>query len=161
MGSGVALRFARRHAQRLTGLVLVSPLYPGADRSLPEPAQAAMQTMAKTGELALTHGVDALRPLFEPLPLPVREVALQMMLSFDTASVAATTRFLATCVQPIQSATDLAAITVPVLLVPGTDPQHPPEIADLYARHLPAVRVVQAGGDVGEHVARFCEEVTW
>lgn len=161
MGSGVALRFALRHADRLAGLILMSPLYPGADCPLPEAARVAMQVMGEAGERALEQGVDALRPLFEALPAAVREVAVEMMLSFDAASVAATTRFLATGVQPIASAHDLASILVPALLVPGADPQHPAEVAELYARHLRAVRVVQASDGVGERMARFCAELTW
>ncbi|MBX3184641.1 MAG: alpha/beta hydrolase [Polyangiaceae bacterium] len=94
MGSAVALRLALRHPRLLQGLIVMSPVYPGTDRPLPEAALVAMQTMREAGERALDHGVEALYPLFEALPPPIRDTALEMVRSFDAASVAATTRFL-------------------------------------------------------------------
>src|SRR5690606_3771556 len=135
MGSAVALRFALRHPGLLRGLILMSPLYPGADLPLSEAAAVAMRTMKEAGERALQHGVEALRPLFEPLPPAIRDVAIEMMLGFDAASVAATTRFLASNQQPMASVRELASINVPVMVLPGVDPQHPAEVASLYARH--------------------------
>ena len=155
MGSAVALRFALRHPARTDGVVLVSPLYPGGDRALDEAPQAAMRRMAEAGERARTDGVEALRPLFERLPPPIRDVAIAMMSSFDPASVAATTRFLASNAQPMASATDLASISAPVLLVPGVDPEHPAAIAELYARHLPRATLVDpTSPDLVAHVVR-------
>ncbi|HEX6273140.1 MAG TPA: alpha/beta fold hydrolase [Polyangiaceae bacterium] len=160
MGSGVAIRFALRHRSRATGLILMSPVYPGADRPLPAAASSAMRVMAEAGEQVLTRGVEALRPLFEGLPAPIRDVALQMMLEFDAASVHATTRFLASSTQPLSSARDLASIEASVALLPGTDPQHPPEIAELYGRHLRAPFLVDpaAPGHV-QRLIEFCAEV--
>ena len=60
-----------------------------------------------------------------------------MIDSFDAASVAATTAFMASGAQPFATGAELAAITAPALLVPGTDPTHPPEVADVFRRHLP------------------------
>lgn len=158
MGSGVALRFALRHAARLDRLLLLSPFYPGADRPIPEAAAHAMQVMRDAGERALAVGIDALRPLFAGLPSPVRELATEMMLGFDPASVAATTRFLASGAQPMPSITSLAAIEAPVLLVPGTDAQHPAAIASLYAAHLPrAVEIDPSSSTAAEQIAAFCQ----
>lgn len=95
MGSAVALRFGLRHPRLVQGLIFMSPIYPGADRPLSEPTMAAMRAMNEAGSPVLEHGVDALRALFDTLPPPVRDVAIRMMLGFDAASVAATTRFLA------------------------------------------------------------------
>lgn len=160
MGSAVALRFGLRHPQRTAGLILMSPLYPGADQPLAEAVVVAMRAMAEAGARALERGIEALRPLFEALPPPIREVAVKMMLGFDPASVAATTRFLASAVQPLESARELAAIEAPVLIVPGTDPQHPAELADLYARHLRHGVVVEASSpDLLERIRRFCEDL--
>lgn len=159
MGSAVAVRFALRHPALLRGLVLMSPVYPGADRPLAEPALAAMRIMGEAGERTLQQGVNALRPLFEGLPEPVRGVALEMMLGFDAASVAATTRFLATNEQPIGSVRELAAIAVPVMVLPGTDAQHPTEVATLYAQHLcHAQTVEQTDPDAIERITRFCRD---
>src|SRR5690606_10601038 len=156
-GSAVALKFALRHARRLQGLILMSPVYPGADRRLSEPATVAMQTMKEAGERALAHGIEALRPLFETLPPPLRDVALEMMLGFDAASVAATTRFLASNQQPMESARELESINVPVMVLPGIDPQHPAEVASLYAAHLRHPTIVeQMAPDMMERLSQFC-----
>jgi pimeloyl-ACP methyl ester carboxylesterase len=161
MGSAVALRFALRHPARLQRLILMSPLYPGADRPLSAAAVAAMQVMQAAGERALEHGVDAaLRPLFEALPSPMRESAIQMMRGFDAASVAATTQFLARNEQPMESVRELEAIDVPVMVIPGVDAQHPAEVAALYVEHLrQSIVVEQTAPDLGERLARFCCEI--
>jgi 3-oxoadipate enol-lactonase len=157
MGSAVALRFALRHPRRLRALILMSPLYPGADRPLAEAASAAMRVMAEAGQRTAEHGVDALRSLFEALPDPVRDIAIEMALSFDPQSVAATTRFLATNAQPMSTARELEALGVPVLILPGIDPEHPAEVAQLYARYLrfPVV-VEQTEVSWMERIAAFC-----
>ncbi|HRC08592.1 MAG TPA: alpha/beta hydrolase [Miltoncostaeales bacterium] len=162
MGSAVALRFALRHPQMLRGMILMSPLYPGADRPLAAAVTSAMRAMADAGEQALEHGVEALRPLFDSLPPPIRDVAIEMMLAFDAGSVAATTRFLARNEQPMESVRELEAIDVPVMVLPGIDPQHPAEIAALYAQHLrhPVV-VAQNAPDTLEKVTQFCDDLDW
>jgi 3-oxoadipate enol-lactonase len=162
MGSAVALRFALRHPRLLLGLILMSPIYPGADRALPEEAAVAMRTMKEAGERALEHGVGALRPLFETLPPPIRDVAMEMMLSFDAASVAATTRFLALNQQPMESVRELESINVPVMVLPGVDAQHPAEIASLYTRHLRHPTVIeQMAPDMMGRLLQFCIDLDW
>lgn len=158
-GSGVALGFALRHPRHVKGLVLMSPVYPGADRPLAEAAAAAMRTMGEVGERALEQGVSALFPLFEGLPAAIRDVALEMARGFDAGSVAATTRFLASGGQPLGSAKDLGAIEAPVMVLPGIDAQHPAEIAALYAEHLRDPWVVeQTDPDMVEKIRRFCAQ---
>ena len=55
------------------------------------------------------------------------------------------------------SVRELASIDVPVLLLPGIDPEHPAEVAALYAQHLrhPVV-VEQTAPDLMKRIARFC-----
>jgi len=48
--------------------------------------------------------------------------------------------------QPFATAADLATIDAPTLLVPGTDPYHPPAVADRYRDHLRRC-TVRAVGD--------------
>lgn len=162
MGSAVALRVALRHPGRVRALLLFSPLYPGADRGLAPASTVAMTTMEAAGARALVDGVeDALGPLFARLPPPIRDGALAMLKSFDAASVAATTRFLATGAQPFAAVGELAALELPVLLVPGADPEHPAAVAHLYAEHLHGARVLEAGSvDLMERVEAFCAEVS-
>jgi 3-oxoadipate enol-lactonase len=162
MGSAVALRFALRHPRRLQGLVLMSPVYPGADHPLSEAATVAMQTMKEAGERALAHGIEALRPLFETLPPPIRDVAIEMMRGFDAASVAATSRFLASNQQPMESVRELESIDVPVMVLPGIDPQHPAEVASLYTEHLRHPTLVeQMAPDMLERLSQFCIDLDW
>jgi hypothetical protein len=120
-----------------------------------------MRMLGGAGERVLSEGVEALRPLFEALPSPVREVALEMMRSFDAGSVAATTRFLAAGEQPLASVRELESLGVPVMIVPGTDPQHPAEVAELYARHVRVPVRVAAEADLEGSVAKFCDALPW
>lgn len=77
---------------------------------------------------------------------------------YDPASVAATTRLLASGAQPFATAADLAAISAPTLLVPGADPYHPAEVSDRYRRHLRrcTVREVDAA-DYAAAIAEFLD----
>jgi hypothetical protein len=123
---------------------------------------AAMRTMKEAGNRVLVHGVGALRPLFETLPPPIRDAAIRMMLGFDAASVAATTRFLAMNQQPMESVRELESIDVPVMVLPGIDPEHPAEVASLYAEHLRRPTVVEQNApDVLEKLVRFCSDLEW
>jgi haloacetate dehalogenase len=144
-GSGVALRVAARHPARTAGLVLLRPVFPGADRPLAPASAAAMAALDAFGRRAVAEGVGVFRPLFERLPDPIRAVALEMLAGFDPASVAATTAFLAGGGQPIAAAADLGALAMPAVVVPGDDPEHPAEVAALYAAHLPDCTVADAG----------------
>ncbi|MEQ8281066.1 MAG: alpha/beta fold hydrolase [Deltaproteobacteria bacterium] len=132
-GSAVAARFALDFPERLLGLVFVSPVYAGHWN---DAQRAAFAKMDEAGQRTLAEGIEALRPLYAALPDPIRGAAIEMMLGFDPASVAATTRFLASCAAPFEGLEALARIDAPALVIPGTDPEHPVEVAALYAEHL-------------------------
>lgn len=161
-GSGVALRFGLRHTDRTAGLVLVAPLYPGSTRPLDEAPRAALVRMDQFAQLGMREGIAALHPLFEALPDAIRARALAMLESFDPASVAATTRLLSST-QPFDALEQLGAIHVPTLVIPGRDPQHPPEIATLYARSIPSATMVEAQAEqVAAAIDDFCRtDVHW
>jgi pimeloyl-ACP methyl ester carboxylesterase len=148
-GSGIALSFARRHPRRLRALLLVSPVYAGAELGLDDAQRRAMDRMGAVGRQAASEGIAALFPLFVALPPAIRDIALTMAAGFDPASVAATTRFLASGVHPFTRLAELAALAVPTLVVPGTDPEHPAAVADLYARTLPGAALVDPTADLG------------
>lgn len=148
-GSGVALRVALRHPGYVRALLLVSPVFAGAaNASLMQASRSAMARMDAAGQRAPTEGIEAILPLFEPLPPPIREVALAMARRFDPASVAATTRFLASGALPFEHLDELAALSMPAVVVPGTDPEHPAEVAELYARTLPRAVLAEPGTDL-------------
>jgi hypothetical protein len=81
-----------------------------------------------------------------------------MARGFDAASVAETTRFLATSAQPLESANELAAVDAPALIVPGTDAEHPANVAYLYAGHLRRAELVDPTSPevISERIAAFC-----
>jgi pimeloyl-ACP methyl ester carboxylesterase len=136
-GSGVAVRVALRHPQLVAALALVHPAYGGAEMGLLPAQQAAMDAMDAAGRRAPTDGISVLFPL---LPPALAERGRALFATYDPASVAASTRFMASGAQPFARGADLAAIAVPTLVVPGVDPQHPREVADVYLRHVPRAR---------------------
>jgi pimeloyl-ACP methyl ester carboxylesterase len=161
-GSGVALCFGLRHPDRTAGLVLIAPLHPGSWRELDEAPRAALARMDAYAQLGLREGIGALAPLFEALPDALRARALSMLSGFDPASVAATTRLLAST-QPFESLEQLRAIRGPALVIPGRDPQHPPEIATLLAAAIARARMVEAEGEqLVAAIDEFCRtEIDW
>jgi len=157
-GSGVALRFALLYPRRVAGLVLVTPVYGGADRGYTEGQKTTFAAMDGVAGRAVAEGVEVLRPLYANLPSPRREKALAMLAELDPASVVATSHFLASGAQPFASPADLASIGAPTLLVPGADTLHPAEVSDLHAAHLPDCTVVPpASGDLSAAIGTFCD----
>ena len=94
-GSGVALRFALRHPDRILGLVLVKPMYAGEARGYTEHQEETFALMDSVASRALAEGVQVLRQLYANLPDGMRERAIATMERFDPASVVATSRFVA------------------------------------------------------------------
>jgi pimeloyl-ACP methyl ester carboxylesterase len=137
-GAGVALRVALRHPQLVRALALVWPAYGGGALGLAPAQRAAMDAMDAAAQRAVTGaGVAALFPLLDVLPAEARVRGRAMMARYDVASMAASTRFMASGAQPFERGDELAALTMPALVVPGIDPQHPIAVADALARHLP------------------------
>ena len=135
-GAGVAIATALRHPEVVSGVVLLAPAYAGRDVGLSPAQAAAMAAMDAAGSRAPAEGMRVMDPLVDTLPLEIRERARALFHSYDPASVAASTAFMASGAQPFALATELARVTAPVLIVPGTDPQHPAEYAEHFRRHL-------------------------
>lgn len=160
-GSGVAVRFALRHPDRTAGLIVVNPVYAGAQHGYTQAQHQAFSGMDAVASRALTEGVQVLRPLYANLPAPIRERALAMIEGFDAASVVATSHFIASGTQPFTRPADLRSIHIPALLVRSDDALHPAEISELYAENLPDCRVVPSSTtDVAAEVAAFCKELS-
>jgi len=143
-GAGCAVRAALRHPGLTAALVVLTPAYAGADVGFTPAQDAAMQAMAAAGSRTLVEGTAALHPLFTALPPDVQARARALVATYDPASVVASTRFMASAAQPFATAGELAAITVPTLLVPGHDPTHPAEVSEHYRRWLPRCTVRDA-----------------
>jgi pimeloyl-ACP methyl ester carboxylesterase len=159
-GSGIALKFGLRHPTRAAALVLVRPVYAGAERGYTDQQVAAFAMMDSAATRAVEEGLPALRPLYANLPPAVRERALAMVERFDVASVKATTTFIASGAQPFESEADLRALSVPTLLVRGADAMHPAEVFDLYATNIPGCVVApETTVDATAAIAAFVETV--
>lgn len=157
MGSAVAQTAALRHPGRVSHLILVHPVYPGTEQGLAPAPRMAMEALDAVGRRAPIEGIGVLFPLFDALPEAIRARARAMVESFDPASVAATTRLLASEAQPFDRLAELAAIRCPTLLVPGVDPSHPAEVAHLLAAHLPDARLADTA-DLIAAIDRLCAE---
>jgi pimeloyl-ACP methyl ester carboxylesterase len=140
-GAGLAVHVALRHPALVRGLAILAPAYGGAALGFSPAQTAAMNAMDAVGSRVVAEGIDVLLPLFDALPDAIRERARALVRTYDPASVATSTRFMASAVQPFGRGEELAAIAAPALLVPGLDPTHPGEVADVYRRHLPRVTV--------------------
>lgn len=157
-GAGCAVRFALRHPALLAGLVVLTPAFAGAELGLNAAQMAAMQAMEVAGRRVVSEGIQALEPLFDALPEAMRSRARAMAAGFDPASVAASTRFMNSGAQPFATGGELAAISAPSLLVPGTDPTHPAEASEVFRRHLGrcVVREVEPA-DLSAAIADFVD----
>lgn len=140
-GAGVAIATALRHPARVAGVALLAPAYAGADVGLSAEQQAAMAAMNAAGARAPAEGMTVMDPLVDRLPPEIRERARALFRTYDPASVATSTAFMASGAQPFASAAELARVAAPVLVVPGTDPQHPAGYAEHLSRHLPRCTV--------------------
>ena len=117
-----------------------------------------MDAMNVAGQRTLVEGIGALLPLFDALPAAIRERAKAIVAAYDPGSVAASTAFMASGVQPF-AARELETIDAPVLVVPGTDPTHPREVAEVYARHVPRCTVVDTA-DYAAAITRFVDSLS-
>jgi pimeloyl-ACP methyl ester carboxylesterase len=156
-GSGVALRFAFRHPRRTLGVIVVKPVYAGADHGYSAEQHAAFSAMDRVASRATAEGIEALRPLYDQLPEAWRDRAWAVASGFDPASVVTSSRFVADGAQPFASAADLCAIEAPMLLVRGADAQHPREVSDLYAASVRDCTVVSPDAvDLATPLTDFC-----
>ena len=154
LGAGVAVRVALRHPALVGALVAIHPAFAGADVGLTSAQAAAMRAIDAAGSRAPHEGVEVLLPLFDALPDDVRARARTLVAAYDPASVAATARFMLDGGQPFERGEDLRAITAPAFVVPGIDPTHPAEVAEVYRRHLPHCTLAPDASTLGEFLDR-------
>lgn len=160
-GSGPAVHFALQNPERVLGLVVVQPMYAGTEEGYTSEQMTAFKGMDAIASRAVAEGVEVLREMyFTQLPEAVAERAWAIASGFDAGSVAATSRFIASGVQPFESSGELRSLRVPTLLVRGDDTVHPPGVSDLYAASLSDVTVVSAvGAEVTQAIRDFMDGV--
>ena len=158
-GSGVALHFALTQPDRVAALVLVKPVYAGAEHGYTDQQKQIFAGMNAVASRAVAEGVQVLRPLYATVPDGVREKALAMIEGLDPASVVATSHFVASGMQPFGSASELAALQLPTLLIRGDDAIHPSVVSDLYAKHIPSSTVLPADADVPRSIREFMDRL--
>ena len=155
MGTGAALRFARRFPERAAGLIMVSPVYRGEERGFTEYQAATFGSLVPIVARARDEGFEAFRPLYKGSP--AMEAYFDAMIgSTDLASFVATNEFMASGAQPFVSDADLEAIAAPTLVVPGNDLMHPAEVAELYAARIPRSATVEVS-DTADYISHNAE----
>jgi 3-oxoadipate enol-lactonase len=159
-GSGVALRAALRHPSRVSGLLLIKPVYAGDELGYTEQQRSTFVAMDAIASRAMDEGIEVLRPLYANLPESIRERALALMATYDPASVVSTSGFVASGAQPFASVDDLEFLRMPTLIVRGDDALHPASVSDLYVANIAACTSLPAStADVPAAIAAFCGSV--
>lgn len=159
-GSGPAIRFALRYPERTRALMVIRPVYAGADIGYTSGQAAAFAAMDAVAGQAIDGGIEVLRPFFARLPPDVRDRAWRIVEEFDPGSVAATSRFIASGAQPFRSCDELRSIAVPTLLVRGDDEQHPAEVSDAYASCIRVCTALPATTeDLASAIRGFCTDL--
>ena len=155
-GTGAALRFALMQPERLAGLVLAHPVYAGAEQGYTDFQAARLGSLAGLPARVAAEGAGAFEAMFEG-PQGAA-IARAFAAVHEPSSVAAWGDFMASGAQPFESLSDLARITAPVLLVPGTDEMHPRSVAELYRAALLRVEWAEAPDDasIARAIADFC-----
>jgi 3-oxoadipate enol-lactonase len=143
-GAAAAVRVALRHPELVDALLVLHPAYGGAELGLSAAQQQAMAAIHAAGSRTVAEGIGILLPLFDALPPELRERARRVVMTYDPASVAATTAFMASGSQPFTRGADLARIAVPTLVVPGVDIYHPRDVAAVFREHLPNCTLLEA-----------------
>lgn len=128
LGAGVAIATALAHPHRVDGLVLWASPYRGARNGWSEEQRLVQGPVVETARRVLEEGDEVLRQ-------PDGEIAPRWR-RHDPQSVAAALIGLGWS-QPFSDLEELAAIAAPVIVIPGADVLHAPEIAHHYLDALP------------------------
>ncbi|MEX1141079.1 MAG: alpha/beta hydrolase [Thermoleophilaceae bacterium] len=147
MGSGIAMRTGLSSPARVSGLVLISPEHRGEQR--PSPKLIAMQQ--QMADQILVDGLDVAWSSWIPMmPEGMAAMVRDALPRADPASQAAALHAIATQ-EPIERLDELRALEMPVLVVPGTDPNHPRALGELYRGVLRQPLVIEV--DMWKEVA--------
>jgi pimeloyl-ACP methyl ester carboxylesterase len=172
LGAHTVTAFALRHPERLAGIVVIGPAYPG----LPTSDEA----LSNWDELAdgLEHGgVDGFVAAYERQGLDpewrdtlIRITRERLLTHRHPEAVAQAMREVPRDV-PFEGLDELEFVDLPALVVAShdeADPGHPFAVADAYAARLPNARLISEdegssplawqGGRLSREIAAFCAE---
>ena len=172
MGAHTAVAYALRHPGRLSGLVVIGPVFAGrvGERAIAywDGLAAALEGEGVDGFVAYIDREQDIDPAWRETVLRITRERL--LLHRHPAAVAAAMRAL-TRSRPFESMQELEGLDVPTLVVAShdeADPGHPRHVAEAYAEHLPRARLVGEeqgesplawqGGRLSREIAAFCAE---
>jgi pimeloyl-ACP methyl ester carboxylesterase len=176
MGAHTAAAYALRRPQRLTGLVVIGPAYPG-EPITPE-SEAYWDGLADALEDEGIDGFVAYIGRHQTIAPEYRDSVLRftrdrMSAHRDLGAVAQALRETPRS-RPFGAISDLAAVDLPALVVASgdeADPGHPYAVAAAYAGALPQSRMVSEGegesplawqgGKLSREIASFAETLSW
>jgi pimeloyl-ACP methyl ester carboxylesterase len=128
MGSGIAIRVGLSSPARIAGLVLISPEHRGEHR----PSAGMVARQEEMADSILTDGLEVAWETW--LPMMPEGMAAMVRDAFprtDPKSQAAALRAIASQ-EPFERLEDIRALTMPTLVIPGGDPNHPSELGEQY-----------------------------
>ncbi|MGA8745691.1 MAG: alpha/beta hydrolase [Solirubrobacterales bacterium] len=170
MGAHTAVAFALRHPERVTGLVVIGPVYAG------EISPAAISYWDGLADALDRGGVDGFLDYIDReqgIDDAWREKVLRftrsrMLLHRHPAAVVDALHQVARS-RPFESMASLEGLDVPALVIASNDeadPGHPQAVAAAYAERLPRARLIVEGegesplawqgGRIAREIAFFC-----
>jgi pimeloyl-ACP methyl ester carboxylesterase len=176
MGAHTAVAYALRHPQRLAGLAVIGPAYPGEPIPLETEAYwdglaTALEDNGIDGFVAYIGRETKIAPSYRDSVL--RFTRERMFVHRDLGAVARALRETPRS-RPFGSLAELEAVEAPALVVASrdeADPGHPYAVAAAYAEALPAARMVSEGegesplawqgGKLSREIAAFGESLSW
>jgi pimeloyl-ACP methyl ester carboxylesterase len=128
MGSGIAIRAGLDAPERVGGLVLISPEHRGEER--PSPEMVALQE--EMADRIATEGLEAAWQTWLPMmPEGMAAMVRDGFARADPASQGAALGAIASQ-EPFERLEQIRDLTMPTLVIPGGDPNHPPELGEVY-----------------------------
>lgn len=124
LGAGIALKTVLRHHKRVSALVLYSSVYAGED---PGWAKEQMAIQSQVLEVAET--------VMSGAPQSTKIVSSAKWRRHDPKSLAAALIGLGYS-QPFGAVEHLSSISVPTMIIPGTDPLHPRQVSEMYFKTI-------------------------
>jgi 3-oxoadipate enol-lactonase len=135
LGAGVALATALRFSNRVSALVLHSPVYAGEARGWLPSQKELQERVLATAKRVSEEGFEALEA--------ESPGAVAKWKRHDQKSITAALLGLGLS-QPFHAVEELRQITQPTLIISGFDALHPPEVSQIYADNIPQTRSVES-----------------